>query len=74
MAETLVGLGAIFWIAIVLVAVLWIVLPFAVFGTKPLLRELIAEQKRTSHLLELAQERAPAARSDSLVSAQHRLN
>lgn len=31
--------------------VCWIVLPFAVLGTKPLLRELIREQKRTNELL-----------------------
>jgi hypothetical protein len=31
--------------------VCWIILPFAIIGTKPLLRQLIAEQKRTNDLL-----------------------
>jgi len=34
-------------------AVCWIILPFALIGTKPLLRELIAEQKKTNKLLEI---------------------
>ena len=36
--------------AIVLL-VCWIVLPLALIGTKPLLRELIREQRRTNELL-----------------------
>lgn len=31
--------------------ILWIFLPFSIFGTKPLIRELIAEQKRTQDIL-----------------------
>lgn len=41
---------ALFVLVLVLV-VCWIVLPFAIIGTKPLLRELLAEQKRTNSLL-----------------------
>jgi hypothetical protein len=37
---------------LVVLVVLWIALPFALFGTKPLLRQLIAEQKRTNDLLD----------------------
>lgn len=37
-----------------LLLVVWIILPFAVLGVKPLLRELIKEQKRTNVMLELA--------------------
>ena len=44
------------WFAIVafgiILAIAWIVLPFALFGTKPLLRELIIEVRRTNALLE----------------------
>jgi len=44
------------WLAIVafgiILAIAWIVLPFALFGTKPLLRELIIEVRRTNALLE----------------------
>ncbi len=47
-------------VAIVLGAVLivcWIVLPFAVIGVKPLIRELIREQQTTNKLIQ-AQTRA----------------
>lgn len=46
-------------IFILVLAVCWIVLPFAIIGTKPLLRELLAEQKRTNQLLS---DRMPATR------------
>ena len=36
----------------IVLVVCWIVLPFAVIGTKPLLRQLLAETKRTNALLE----------------------
>jgi len=39
-------------ILLAIVAICWIVLPFAIIGTKPLLRQLIAEQARTNALLE----------------------
>lgn len=48
--------GWMLWVAAVgfgvVLAVAWIVLPFAMFGVKPLLRELIAEAKKTNALLE----------------------
>lgn len=34
-----------------ILTVLWILVPFAVFGIKPLLRQLLAEQRRTNDLL-----------------------
>jgi len=34
-----------------LLVILWIILPFAMFGIKPLLRELIQEQRTTNALL-----------------------
>lgn len=36
----------------VILAIAWIVLPFALIGTKPLLRQLINETHRTNALLE----------------------
>lgn len=42
-----------------MLAVLWTVLPFAIFGTKPLLRELIEVTKRNNQLL--SQQQSPAA-------------
>lgn len=35
----------------ILVAVLWVLMPLAIFGTNDLLRTLIKEQKRTNDLL-----------------------
>ena len=40
-------IGAIFGL---ILTVLWILVPFALFGIKPLLRELIAEQRRANEL------------------------
>ena len=52
---TATGIGAaLYLMLIVLAAVLvvcWIILPFAVIGTKPLLQQLLAEQKRTNEIL-----------------------
>jgi hypothetical protein len=39
-------------ILVVILTACWIILPIAVIGTKPLLREILAEQKRTNALLE----------------------
>jgi hypothetical protein len=50
-------IGPLFALAIVVfcvvLAIAWIILPFALIGTKPLLRELIDETRRTNALLEL---------------------
>jgi predicted PurR-regulated permease PerM len=44
-------------ILILVVAIAWIILPFALIGTKPLLRQLITEVKRNNELLD---QRLPA--------------
>lgn len=53
---TLIGLmGSAYLIFVVLAIVLvisWIILPFAILGTKPLLRQLISEVRRNNELLE----------------------
>ena len=58
------GVAAFWLIAVVfglLLVVCWIVLPFAVLGIKPLMREQIAASKRTNALLEqLVASRSPA--------------
>ena len=49
------GLGIAYLLLMVLGVILviaWIVLPIAIIGTKPILRELLAEMKRTNALLE----------------------
>lgn len=44
-------------------AILWTLMPFAIFGTKDLLRELIREQKRTNEIL-IAEAKRVRARDD----------
>jgi hypothetical protein len=60
------GLGVGVSLALVLlgllIAVLWVLLPFAVFGVKDLMRQLLAEQRKTNALLEQAR---PDARTPS---------
>jgi len=36
---------------LLVLGICWIILPFAILGTKPLLRQILAEQKRTNDLL-----------------------
>ena len=52
------------WALIVLFAavlyILWVLMPFAVFGTKDLLRQLIREQRRTNELLQAQASRGGA--------------
>lgn len=43
--------GGIILIFGVILSILWILVPFAVFGIKGLLRQLIVEQRRTNELL-----------------------
>lgn len=50
------GISLLWLFGLVLIAV-WIILPFAILGTKPLLRELIQEQRRTNELLKRAAQR-----------------
>jgi len=49
--ETVVGAYAIWWILLLILGVLWFFLPFAVFGTKPKIDELIEEARTTNQLL-----------------------
>lgn len=49
------AIGGVFILAlgllVIVIAVLWILMPFAIFGTKDLLRELIREQRKTNEIL-----------------------
>ena len=50
------AIGGIFGVVIIalciIIAILWILMPFAIFGSKDLLHELIREQQKTNRLLE----------------------
>lgn len=65
MASGFVGVGIFLWLLAFVVAVLWILMPFAVFGTKDLLRQLLREQKRTNELLQAQADRAKAIRDQA---------
>jgi hypothetical protein len=55
-------LGSLTLIGIILALVLvvcWIILPFAILGTKPLLRDLLREQTRSNDLLSQLLNRQP---------------
>jgi len=61
MLETFAGLYLFIIVLVIVVAVCWIILPFAILGTKPLLRQLLNETKRTNELLERMASSAPRA-------------
>ena len=46
------GLGVIGTLLLLFIAILWILMPFAVFGTKDLISEQIKQQKKANELLE----------------------
>lgn len=54
------GVVVVLWVLAFIVAVLWILMPFAVFGTKDLLKQLLREQKRTNELLQAIRDRDEA--------------
>ena len=51
MGDGLAALGLVWVLFVALLTILWIMVPFAIFGIKPLLRDLIREQKATQALL-----------------------
>jgi predicted PurR-regulated permease PerM len=50
--EALAGIYVFVVIFLIVLAVCWIILPFALIGTKPILRRLLEEAQRTNELLE----------------------
>jgi heme exporter protein D len=48
------ALYVIFGFFVILLSVLWVLIPFAVFGIKPLLRELLRELRRNNELQDQA--------------------
>lgn len=57
------AIGVIGFVVLMLVLfVLWVCMPFAIFGMKPLMRQLLAEQKKTNALLQAQADRAKEIR------------
>lgn len=50
-ASGLAAFGLIGTLFLLILAILWILVPFAIFGIKPLLRDLFHEQRRTNEAL-----------------------
>lgn len=65
MGTAMSGLMMVWALVALVIAVLWVLMPFAIFGTKDLLRQLIREQKRTNELLQAQADRAGAIREHS---------
>lgn len=53
------GMILVLFLLFVVLVICWIILPFAIIGTKPLLRQLLAEQVETNQLLRLKAGGAP---------------
>ena len=49
--EAMNGLGILWILFLVVLAILWFLLPFAIFGTKDRLRDLIEENRRSNQEL-----------------------
>lgn len=66
MGSTAAGIYMVLIVLAIIVAILWILLPFAVFGLKDLMRKVLSEQRRTNELLEriAGQPRQAPARQD----------
>ena len=60
-------LGSIAAVFLFILAILWILVPFAVFGIKPLLRSLIAEQRRNHEMLSAVSQQLHNAASTTVV-------
>jgi hypothetical protein len=52
MVEALTGVYLAAFVLGIILVICWIILPIAIIGTKPLLRDILAEQRRTNALLE----------------------
>ena len=50
-ASGLAAFGLIGTLFLFILAILWLLVPFAIFGIKPLLKELVSEQRKTQALL-----------------------
>ena len=51
LAAIIFGGGALLWFVLLLIFVLWVLLPFAVFGVKGLLREIRDELRKLNHTM-----------------------
>ena len=56
--------GLLFFLLLVILLILWVALPFSIFGIKDLIREAIEEQKKTNELLKNLLEKKNVTQSE----------
>jgi hypothetical protein len=52
-------IGFFFFILLIIFILLWVILPFSIFGMKGLVREVIEEQQKTNKLLKTLLQKDP---------------
>lgn len=62
------GFGIFAVLFLIVLAIAWIIMPFAIIGTKPILRELLQEQRRTNELLATLERQQVPGPATSLVA------
>lgn len=65
MAQGMAGAWIVAVLLLMVLAIVWILLPLAIVGIKPLLRQVLAEQRAQTVLLNALLEEARAARSQN---------
>lgn len=65
----MIELTAIFYVLAAFVAVAWVLLPFAMFGIKPLLSEIVAQQRLTNHHLAALQSNDQSAKAAAAITS-----
>ena len=58
--------GLLFFLLLVILLILWVALPFSIFGIKDLIREAIEEQKKTNELLQRLLEEKEEMRNEKI--------
>lgn len=58
--------GLLFFLLLFILLILWVALPFSIFGIKDLIREAIEEQKKTNELLQRLLEEKEEMRNEKI--------
>ena len=58
--------GLLFFLLLFILLILWVALPFSIFGIKDLIREAIEEQKKTDELLQRLLEEKEEMRNEKI--------
>jgi len=58
--------GLLFFLLLFILLILWVALPFSIFGIKDLIREAIEDQKKTNELLQRLLEEKEEMRNEKI--------